>query len=84
MLKRLLLLYTDRIKRIYKKILIFEYILKENKYNKKNLFKFKYKIIYNNILIMYDGKRVKKPPWNNIWIIILYMYSSWSLNPRCS
>ncbi len=76
MLKRLLLLYTDRIKRIYKKILIFEYILKENKYNKKNLFKFKYKIIYNNILTMYDGKRVNKPPWQYTFINFYFIYAA--------
>lgn len=62
MLRCLLLSYIDRIKRIYEKILVFKYILKENKYNKKNLFKYKYNIIYINQDQMYDSMRVNKPP----------------------
>lgn len=58
MSRRLLALYTSIIKRIYKEMLIFEYILKDNKHNKKNLFRSEY---YNRIKL-YSGKRVYKPP----------------------
>lgn len=61
MFKRSLLLYNNIIRKIYKKILAFEYILRYNKYNKKNLFKFIYCIIYIKNKV-YDSMRVNKPP----------------------
>ena len=38
------------------------YFLKDNKHNKKNLFKSEYYISYINRIKLYSGKRVYKPP----------------------